>query len=54
MALNYTDYDDTKSDDPHYSSCSKAIQMTFERLKTMPEWRDYSIRKIPKRVLLLR
>ena len=52
MALNYTDYDDTKSDDPHYSSCSKAIQMTFERLKTMPEWRDYSIRKIPKRVWL--
>jgi len=51
-ALNYTNFDDTKSNDPHYSSCSNAIQHTFEELKTKPGWRDYGITEIPGHIWL--
>ena len=43
-ARNYTEFDNTKSSDPQYSSCSDAIQKTFE---TIPNWHDYGITKIP-------
>jgi aspartokinase len=51
-ALDYTNYDKTKSDDPHYSSCSKSIRHTFEDLKTKPGWRDYGITEIPRHIWL--
>lgn len=47
-ALNYTDYDKTKSNDPHYSSCSKANQISFEELKLNPKWQEFEVTKIPK------
>ena len=51
-ALNYTDYDKTKSNDPHYSSCSKAERISFEEIKTHPKWQEYEISQIPKDVFM--
>ena len=45
-AKNYTEYDNTKSTDPNYSSCGDAIQHTFETLKTSSKWREYDVQYI--------
>lgn len=47
-ALDYTNFDKTKSTDPHFSSCNKAIRISLETLKNNPKWLDYDIKKIPK------
>jgi hypothetical protein len=47
IALDYTSFDKTKSSDPHFSSCSKAIKISFEELRNNPNWRNYEIDKIP-------
>jgi len=47
FALDYTTFDKTKSNDPHFSSCSKAIKISFEELRNNPNWRNYEIDKIP-------
>jgi len=45
-AKNYTEYDDTKSTDPKYSSCGDARRHTFETLKTSSKWREYDVQEI--------
>uniref|UniRef100_A0A6C0JES0 Uncharacterized protein n=1 Tax=viral metagenome TaxID=1070528 RepID=A0A6C0JES0_9ZZZZ len=47
-ALDYTNFDKTKSTNPHFSSCNKAIRISLETLKNNPKWLDYDIKKIPK------
>jgi len=47
-ALDYTNFDKTKSTDPHFSSCNKATRISLETLKNNPKWIDYEIKKIPK------
>jgi hypothetical protein len=46
FAKNYTEYDDTKSTDPKYSSISDAIKHTFETLKISSEWREYDVQEV--------
>jgi hypothetical protein len=52
QALNYTSYDKTKSTDPNYSACSKAIRKTIEELKTSPYWKDFEIDKISQDIFM--
>ena len=48
FALNYTIFDKTKSNDPTFSSCNKAIQISLETLKNNPKWINYEVNKFPK------
>lgn len=48
QAMDYTQYDRTKSNDPRYSSCSKSKQIRFEELKETEKWREFGVKKIPK------
>jgi hypothetical protein len=52
QTLDYTKFDKTKSTDPHFSSCNKAIQISFESLQNNPKWLDYDIKKIPKDIFM--
>lgn len=52
QALNYTLYDKTKSTDPNYSSCSKAIQKSIEELQTSPHWKNYGVNKMSQDIFL--
>jgi hypothetical protein len=49
FAMNYTPFNDSTSDDPKYSSCKEAIQITFEELKKNKSWKNYVKDKIPKK-----
>ena len=49
-ARNYTDFDDTKSDDPHYSSCHDAIRHNFEDLMSSTKWENYNKKRIPLKI----
>jgi len=49
-ALNYSEFDKTKSTDPNYSSCRKSRMIAFEELHLNPNWRNYGITKIPKHI----
>lgn len=46
FAKNYTEYDNTRSTDPKYSSCGDAIPHTFETLKTSSKWREYDVQEV--------
>lgn len=52
QALNYTSYDKTKSTDPNYSSCSKAIRKSIEELKTSPHWENFGVEKISQEIFM--
>ena len=52
FAANYANFDKTKSSDPHFSSCSKSTQITFETLKNNPNWINYGIEKLPKQTFI--
>ena len=41
-AINFTDFDNTKSDDPKYSSVGNYKKFNFEELKLNPKWFDYN------------
>jgi hypothetical protein len=48
FALNYTtNFDKTKSNSECFSSCNKAIRISFETLVTNPNWRNYGVAKFP-------
>ena len=47
-AINFTDFDDTKSDDPKYSSIIDAIKITFEQLKLNPNWVNHNIIEVSR------
>jgi hypothetical protein len=41
-AINFTDFDNTKSNDPKYSSISDYEKINFERLKTKEKWQNFN------------
>jgi hypothetical protein len=52
-ALNYTSYDQTKSTDPEYSSCSDAIHYSIEDLKKCPEWEDFDENNVSEEIFAI-
>jgi len=48
--MNYTDFDNTKSTDPHYSSVKDAKKITFEELKKDTSWKDYGVTSVTKTI----
>lgn len=45
-AINFTEYDNTKSDDPNYSSISDYEKICFEDLKLNENWQNFNITEI--------
>jgi hypothetical protein len=45
-AVNFTEFDNTKSDNPNYSSISDYEKISIEELQTKDEWQDYGIRAV--------
>ena len=42
-AVNFTEFDNTKSDNPNYSSISDYVKISFNELQKKDGWRDYGI-----------
>jgi len=51
-SIDYIDFDDTKSTDSTYSSCSNAKKIYFDKLKTKSEWKDYSITYVSRELFI--
>lgn len=47
-AVNFTEFDSTKSDNPNYSSISDYNKMSIEKLQKMDKWQDYGINEISR------
>jgi hypothetical protein len=45
-AINFTEFDNTKSNDQSYSSCSDNIKIYFEDIKSNEKWVDYGITEV--------
>ena len=45
-AINFTEFDNTKSDDPNYSSISDYEKICFEDLKLNENWQNFNITEI--------
>lgn len=47
-AVNFTDFDNTKSDNPNYSSISDYEKISFGELQKRDGWKDYDINEISR------
>ena len=51
-AINFTEFDNTKSTDPRYSSCSDAIPISLTKLSQKESWKDYGITEISRELFM--
>ena len=51
-AIDYTDFDKTKSTDPNYSSVQEAKQLTFEELSKHVEWKDHKRTEVSREIFM--
>ena len=51
-SYNFTEFDNTKSNDPKYSSCSDAEQISFNELSKMDAWLDYGITEVSRELFM--
>jgi len=47
-AVNFTEFDNTKSDNPNYSSISDYEKISIDELQKMDEWQDYDINAVSR------
>tara|TARA_B110000483_G_scaffold89326_1_gene110289 strand:- start:4658 stop:7060 length:2403 start_codon:yes stop_codon:yes gene_type:complete len=47
-AVNFTEFDNTKSDNPNYSSISDYEKISIDELQKKDEWQDYGINEISR------
>ena len=48
-AVNFTEFDETKSNDPNYSSIQEANKISFEDLRTKENWIDYNVTEVSRK-----
>lgn len=51
-AKDFSEFDQTKSDDPNYSSISDSNKITFEELKKNSNWEDVNIEEVPRELFI--
>lgn len=51
-AINFTEFDNTKSTDPRYSSCSDAIPISLTKLSQKESWKDYGITEVSRELFM--
>jgi hypothetical protein len=51
-AINFTEFDMTKSNDPRYSSCSDAIKISLTSLSKNSSWKDYEITEVSRELFM--
>lgn len=51
-AKDFSEFDETKSDDPNYSSISDSNKSTFEELKKNPNWEDVNIEEVSRKLFI--
>uniref|UniRef100_A0A6C0EKC3 Uncharacterized protein n=1 Tax=viral metagenome TaxID=1070528 RepID=A0A6C0EKC3_9ZZZZ len=51
-AINFTQFDKTKSDDLKYSSCNDSIKLNFEELKKHPNWKNYNVEEVSRELFI--
>jgi hypothetical protein len=51
-AINFTEFDNTKSTDPRYSSCSDAIPISLTKLSEKESWKDYGITEVSRELFM--
>ena len=51
-AKDFSEFDQTKSDDPNYSSISDSNKITFEELKKNSNWEDVNIEEVSRELFI--
>jgi len=51
-AKDFSEFDQTKSDDPNYSSISDSNKITFEELKKNANWEDVNIEEVSRELFI--